>query len=428
MPIIANTMNALLGVGIFVAPWGYLQSGLIGGTMIIFLIGFLSFETARTLLVTQRMIFMETGEIYNYPEITSELLGKSWSNVVKTATVISCLGGCCGYLIFLGETIGQLLSISLMDAVVLITLPLILLSWVRSFRKLTVFTITGVVAIVLAIFCILFDGMKSIDGLNIIIDTKVANFLPMHSTVKFIGPATFLFTIHYCVLSMGAESLKDSIGIGAGLPAHSTSVSSRALGGNALTLPLVIAYIAASGLVSVLGAVGFLLYRNAAIVINHHGEPEPSCVEHVCQNIILNLPSGQLRNLVGVALSLSITFSYIIIFAPAREHIESAVLRIVSPSTDFSKTWTMNLVRSVLVVMTAVVAIYTPYFGSMIGAVGGFTDALQSFVLPPLIYLSAQRSVLSIPQIVFYNTVFLWGMGTMAFTVYSISSAVISRI
>lgn len=49
--------------------------------------------------------------------------------------------------------------------------------------------------------------------------------------------------------------------------------------------------------------------------------------------------------------------------------------------------WVRNLIRTVLVVTTVGIAVATPFFGSVIGAVGGLTDALQCFVLPPMIYL-----------------------------------------
>ena len=37
-----------------------------------------------------------------YPEMAAITLGPRWANVVHSATAISCLGGCVGFLIFLG--------------------------------------------------------------------------------------------------------------------------------------------------------------------------------------------------------------------------------------------------------------------------------------------------------------------------------------
>jgi Transmembrane amino acid transporter protein len=85
-----------------------------------------------------------------------------------------------------------------------VTVPLILLSWVRSFRELTIFTAIGVIVLVISIFVILIDGLRETTG-EIIENTPL--FLPIGKTLSFIGPATFCYTIHYCVLAMGAEGL-----------------------------------------------------------------------------------------------------------------------------------------------------------------------------------------------------------------------------
>lgn len=202
--LIANTMNALLGVSIFAMPWGFAQSGVIGGCLLVVLIGILSFETARVLLVAQKHIFYTTGEVRNYPEIATYVIGPSMSALVRIATIISCLGGCTGYLIFLGETVGQVFSIPMEMAILYLLLPIILLSWIRSFQELTIFTIFGVVSLIFAIIAIIVDGVYRMDeGIE-----KTPLFSSLSSTMNFVGPTTFLFTIHYCVLSMGSESLQ----------------------------------------------------------------------------------------------------------------------------------------------------------------------------------------------------------------------------
>ena len=70
-------------------------------------------------------------------------------------------------------------------------------------------------------------------------------------------------------------------------------------------------------------------------------------------------------------------------------------------------------------ICTALVAILAPYFGETLGAVGGLTDALQSFVLPPLICLQMQyrdSMEINIYRKFFYFFVFFWGLGTILYT------------
>ena len=111
---------------------------------------------------------------------------------------------CCLYRYREGELCGQLFGVSRVTVTAAVTVPLILLSWIRSFRELTIFTAIGVVGLIISIFVILIDGLRETTG-EIIENTPL--FLPIGKTLSFIGPATFCYTIHYCVLAMGAEGL-----------------------------------------------------------------------------------------------------------------------------------------------------------------------------------------------------------------------------
>lgn len=86
----------------------------------------------------------------------------------------------------------------------------------------------------------------------------------------------------------------------------------------------------------------------------------------------------------------------------------------------------MNIIRTSLVLFTTLIAIITPYFGSVLGAVGGLTDALQSFVLPPLIFLKAEEGRLNSSQRAFYTAIFYWGCCTIVYTVGNILNAVLT--
>ena len=101
-------------------------------------------------------------------------------------------------------------------------------------------------------------------------------------------------------------------------------------------------------------------------------------------------------------------------------------LRYLHPTTSLGVSSVMNGVRTALVISTALVAVLAPYFGSVLGAVGGLTDALLSFVLPPLIFLKAQKRSthqLTNVQKLFYHAILAWGLSIIAFTVYNLSRA-----
>jgi amino acid permease len=286
--IVANTINALLGVSLFSMPWGFQQAGLLGAIVILLIVGYLSYDTARMLLVAQKVYHHRTGEVQGYPEIAALSMGPKWTKVVQIATIISCLGGCTGYLIFFGESIGQALSMKPSTVLCIATVPLVLLSWTRSFRELTVFTVFGVIALVTAVLAILVDGSHKMDS-----DLSDVSMLEDTTIVNFIGPATFLFTIHYTVLALGAENLRFHTAIAImdeNIPSETKS---------ALVTPIAWSYGLSVVLIAILGAAGFVMYRNVDDVRNRDGEILAGCEDHVCQNVLLNLSPGLKRNIVA---------------------------------------------------------------------------------------------------------------------------------
>ena len=106
----------------------------------------------------------------------------------------------------LGELCGQLFGLSHITVTVAVTPFLVVLSFIRSFKELTILTAAGVISLAITVVIIMIDGAK-----HTTMDTVKSTplFLPLSSTLIFIGPATFCYTIHYCVLAIGAEELEN---------------------------------------------------------------------------------------------------------------------------------------------------------------------------------------------------------------------------
>ena len=216
--VCSNTCNALLGVSIFTIPWAFSQAGLLGGLVVLVLVSTISFETAKAVLRAQRKLFVLHGRVFSYPEIAANVFERQiLSQVVQMATIISCLGGNVGYMIFLGQMLSQLLGLRYSLCIVLLTMPMVFMSWIRSFQELFAFTVFGVMAIVVSIFAIIFDSLtqsaesyRNSDAYVGQLEYLVADvpLLRVGTIFNMVGPATFLFTIHYCILSMGSESLR----------------------------------------------------------------------------------------------------------------------------------------------------------------------------------------------------------------------------
>jgi len=158
------------------------------------------------------------------------------------------------------------------------------------------------------------------------------------------------------------------------------------------------------------------------------GDVVTGCEEHVCQNVIINLTPGPIKVVVSLSLIIAISLGYVIVLAPAREHIESAILGIRCINDNISPVLLRNIIRTVIVLSTAFVAISTPYFGSILGIVGGLTDALQSFVLPPIIYMKLAGSTLSNTRNTFYKAVTAWGLCTIVFTIIKLSVMIVTYL
>ena len=198
----------------------------------------------------------------------------------------------------------------------------------------------------------------------------------------------------------------------------------------------------------IFGTATLALYKDADYVRNPQtGEILESCVDRICQNILANLAPGLLNNFVGSLLVVSTIPSYILILTPVREHMEAPLLRYWQQIVPYSASGSLmedigrNMIRTALVIGTAVIATQDPNFGSTLGAVGGLTDAFQAFIVPIIIFfyvristspkesnnssssspssLSASRQLqqqLPWTQRVFYCTVCGWGASIMFYT------------
>jgi hypothetical protein len=75
LSIVCNSLNALLGVSLFVMPWAFLQSGALFGLIMLLVIAILSYETARIFLMAQKYFYQSSGDIFSYHDIAAAAIG-----------------------------------------------------------------------------------------------------------------------------------------------------------------------------------------------------------------------------------------------------------------------------------------------------------------------------------------------------------------
>lgn len=405
--IASNTTNALLGVSVFSVPYLFAKSGVLGGSILIIVVSRLAFETVRILLIAQRALYQRTGVVKTYPEIVADLLGKHWSPVVKLATIVSCLGACTSFVVFFVQLCGQLFDLSRERAIGLACISLTLLSWIRTFRELALLTTIGVCAVTASVCIILYDGYVQLTVDTTVDDavyfqpppssfadttssaTGLGSYIPFHhefiypplvvsSALNMLGPATFIFTIHYCVLAMGGEALLEDpwpllnsrrssclqeyypvgsssggskfqdyqaimgydgvdidddvdiddgdIGVG-GTSNSSSSKSNSISSSDPLVGPLAKAFVFATVLICVMGIGGMILFESVKFPKASDNSIVIGCEVRVCRNAVFNVADTWPRNLMGLVLCGTILLNYTLLLVPAREHTECAVLR-----------------------------------------------------------------------------------------------------
>jgi len=119
---------------------------------------------------------------------------------------------------------------------------------------------------------------------------------------------------------------------------------------------------------------------------------------------------------------MNLAISYVLMLAASRQYIEAALLELLAglapatfapndgchgptagkeveaeagqwvPGRDgWSRAVARNVLRALLVLLTSGLCLAVPHFALLSGLIGGFTDSLQSLVLPPLLYVAEGR-------------------------------------
>ena len=102
--------------------------------------------------------------------------------------------------------------------------------------------------------------------------------------------------------------------------------------------------------------------------------------------------------------------------------------RLLKPSTTELRTISQNILRTILVLLNVIIAIRAPYFGNMLSAVGGLTDAFLCFVMPPLIYRAALHGEMTVSQNVLYLLLVAGGFLVILYTLYHVAELSMTTI
>lgn len=443
--IVVNLTAAFLGLSIFTTPWGFSQSGVVSGIILTLLISILSYITVCMLLECQMVTYARTNDVKSYADLAQTILHTGansvihYSTVVKVATVVSCIGTCIGYLVFLGELSSVLLGLSHTNCIVLCSLPLIFLSWVRSFNDMANYTIVSLLCILCSLVIVLMDGYHTHYDEWSSSYSASANYINA-GILNYVGPVIFSCTVHYYVLSMHSEHIyrrhhlarscsndycdvECSSKSNADTFTNATTAYRRCKDCDAEIKRSIIASFFIFVVVTIVfGSLGSIFFASSSIVYSSNGSIEPGCDQRVCENILLNLSPFFGKRAIGVSLCIAIVLGFHVMLAPAREHIEQfIVIRMKRfKIVVVNERLLLLIIGTLLVICIAFIAVYVPYLGAVIGSIGGITDTLQSLLLPPMMYAKLHNLSASTRGGIFCRLLSISGLCIILFTLFRV--------
>ncbi|KAF5183610.1 Amino acid transporter [Thalictrum thalictroides] len=342
-----NGLNALTGVGILSIPYA-LSAG--GWLSLILLISIAAATFFTGVLIRRCMDY--NSEIRTYPDIGERAFGRIGRGIVSLFMYLELYFVATGFLILEGDNLQNLfpnmgfeyswIKISGKDCfvviVALIILPTVLL---EDLSVLSYVSATGVLASATIIFSVLWTG--AIDGVG---------FHEKGRTLNLGGiPTAFsLYAFCYCAHPV--------------FPTLYTSMRDKSQFNKVLLLCFVIC---TAGYTS-MAILGYLMYG-----------------ENVKSQVTLNLPTGEISSKIAIYTTLvNPVTKYALMVTPIVSAIENHL--------NYNKKPMNLMIRTLLLMSTAIVAIAVPFFGNLMSLVGAFLSSTASIILPCVCYLKISGS------------------------------------
>ena len=369
---VINFSKAFMGASSFELPWAFAQAGLVGGV-----VGTLAFAVLSNVcfsMLVQVSHLCSTPEHKNptYPQIGRMCFGVAGETLVWFGMVAMTIGVCGSYLIFVGQTMAELVDQFLFGdgtppsenppyttaCTVLAALPAAALSSIRTTRALSYASAIGLLATFVACAVVAYDALTRPDAtfdLGRVLAREPAVRWPTYPL--FLGNAGYLFLISTAVLPL--EQSMD--------PEHRPHFSS------------------AFSVAQVIASVPNVCF--AVVTAVAYG----STPEGVQPNVMANLTPGTLSTLVDLAMAINQLFTFAIFMLSMAESLELwlFVARGAGPSVELGR----NIVRFGLTAAAAGIAICIPNFALLTGLTGAFGNNLLAFVFVPVFFVARRRAL-----------------------------------
>ena len=211
-----SIVKGIAGAGIFALPYAFAQSGLLAGVAATLLLALLSSYSITLLVAVKRAVF--GGAAVTYLDVSQRILGDEAARLASVAVVACSLGVATAYLDFIRCMCKSLLPAiaeSYGSGVFLLpVLPIVIaLCLLRSYRLLSLTALIGDVSILLGALCVVSYGLSSVRSsaadsspASTADSFSTSDYLLKPSTFPlFLSTAAFLFCVHFFILPIQAN-------------------------------------------------------------------------------------------------------------------------------------------------------------------------------------------------------------------------------
>ncbi|GLD99797.1 hypothetical protein PINS_up008525 [Pythium insidiosum] len=364
-----NAFIAFLGSGILGLPYAFRRSGILLGIATLVIVAAISTYAMLLVLQCKYQLRARGIRVQTYGEIGFHAMGSVGAALVDVALVISQTGFCVAYLIFIVTNAHDVLGLDKEVVVALCVPPLIMLSLLKHMKQLASAALVA--------------DIMNFTGLAIVYMTDLSYMAENSSHIEVWGVlanAPFFFGVaSYCFE-----------GVGMVLPLENAMQNPQHFKPILISTVVILTTVYAT-----FGVCGYLAFGDATKDV-----------------ITLNMSdSTGIVTLVQLSLCIGLFFTYPVMLFPVFEVLQPFLRQRSVPPThahvdsdneDDAKSKSMDppvvergpvserlnfVVRSSVVVLTAVLAVGIPNFGEFISFIGSTCCSLLAFILPACFHL-----------------------------------------
>ncbi|KAK8965666.1 Lysine histidine transporter-like 3 [Platanthera guangdongensis] len=334
----ANVFIAIVGAGVLGLPYAFKRTGWAAGSLMLFVIGFLTYHCMMLLVRTRRRLEEDGGfsKLVSFGDLGLAVAGRGGRLAVDLMIVLSQSGFCVGYLVFISNTLTHILPRSpskFLSLAAILPFQLAL----NSIRSLTVLAPLSI-----------FADIVDIAAMTVVLGVDFTAFARQQpDLIAFGGPSVVLYGLGVAVYAFE--------GIGMVLPLESEAANKANFG---RTLGLSMAAI--SAIYAAFGSFGYMAFG-----------------EKTRDIITTNLGAGLIPIVVQIGLCINLFFTLPIMMNPVYE---------VAERWTCGKRYCMWL-RWGLVMAVSLITLLVPNFTDFLSLVGSSVCCILGFVLPAAFHL-----------------------------------------